>query len=103
MTTSLFIRFQATDFDAWLNPDADGLAQYLKEKGVLAYSIHRNSDDPNAIMIYHQFANEDTAKSFTDWFEDVTTARGNDQPETKIENVAVWVGVDLDGYCRTLA
>ena len=103
MTVSLFIRFQAVDFDTWLNPDADGLAHYLKEKGVSAYSIRRNPDDPNLIMIDHQFADAATLKSYEDWFTEATTVRGNQQPEAKIEILESWVGQDLDGYCRTLA
>ena len=102
MTASLFIQFQANDFDVWLNPDADGLAGYLKEKGVLAYSIHRNPNDLNSIMIYHQFADEATSKSYQDWFEEATTARGKEQPEAKIDNLQMWAGQDLEGYCRTL-
>ena len=33
MTVNLFWRFQVEDFDSWLNPDPDGLAQMFKEQG----------------------------------------------------------------------
>lgn len=64
MIVSLFWRFQVKNFDLWLNPDPEGLAQMFKEQGVLAYSLHRSSDDPNSLMFYTQFPDEETAKSF---------------------------------------
>jgi hypothetical protein len=47
-----------------LNPDPDGLAQMMKAQGVLAYSLHRNADDPNAVLLQLQFADRPALNSF---------------------------------------
>ena len=60
MSVSLYWRFQVENFDTWLNPDPDGLAQMFKEQGVSAYSLARNLDDPNSVMVHMQFADKDT-------------------------------------------
>ena len=101
MTASFFVRFQATNFEAWLNPDPDGLAAYLKELGVMSYGIHSNPDDPNSIMISTHFADMDALKSYVAFWEEVHNSRASEQPETKIEILESWIGQDLDGYCRT--
>jgi quinol monooxygenase YgiN len=63
MSISLFQRLQVKDFDKWLNPDPDGLAQMMKAQGVLAYSLHRSADDPNGVLIQLQFADRPTLNS----------------------------------------
>ena len=59
MTVSLFHRFQVKDFATWLNPDPGVPAKLMADNGVLAYSLHRNLDDPNTLMLYYQFPDLD--------------------------------------------
>ena len=69
MSVSLFHRFQVKDFAAWLNPDPGVPAKTMKDNGVLAYSLHRNPDDPNTLMIYCQFPDMDTLKAYVAFLE----------------------------------
>ncbi len=101
MTVSLFWQIQVEDFDSWLNPDAEGLAQMFKEQGVLAYSLHRNLDDGNALMCHFEFADKNTLKSFEAWYEAAKAEWESTHPGSKHE-ISAWVGEDVPGYSRTL-
>jgi hypothetical protein len=85
----------------WLNPDADGLAQMFKDHGVSAYSLHRNSDDPNALMCHLRFADEITLKSFEAWYEVSKAEWESEHPGSK-HDIVPWIGKDVPGYSRTL-
>lgn len=63
MTISLFAQSTVKDFDAWKKV-ADTGKQLLKDHGVIANSIHRSLDNPNSIMIYHQFADQAALNAF---------------------------------------
>jgi quinol monooxygenase YgiN len=102
MAVSLFWRFQVGDFDSWLNPDPNGLAQMFKEQGMSAYSLHRNSDDPNAVMVHMQFADENTLNSFEAWYKVAKPEWEKQYPGSKHDIVMSWVGKDVPGYSRTL-
>lgn len=102
MAVSLFWRLQVENFDTWLNPDPDGLAQMFKEQGMSAISLHRNSDDPNAVMVHMQFADENTLKSFEAWYKTMKVEWIKQFPGTQHDIVISWVGKDVPGYCRTL-
>ena len=67
MTISLFWRIKTEDFDAWLNPDPEALAQMFQPQGVLAVSVYRGADDPNAATILMEFADRDAADAFEAW------------------------------------
>lgn len=96
MTVSLFMRFQVKDFAAWLNPDPGVPAQMMKDWGVLAHSLHRNPDDPNTLMVYHQFPDMTTLKSYVAFVEALPGEMKNffAVPGT----VEWWVGEDVPGY-----
>lgn len=102
MTVSLFWQIQPENFDAWLNPDPDGLAQMFKDQGVLAYSLHRGTEDPNATMTHLRFTDEKAVESFLAWYEGAKAAWEAEFPGTKHETVATWVGEDVEGYSATL-
>lgn len=102
MTVSLFWQIQVEDFDTWLNPDPDGLAQMFKEQGVSAYSLHRNPDDPNALMCHFQFADKNALNSFDAWYKVTKVEWLKQFPGTKHDIVMSWVGQDVPGYSRTL-
>jgi hypothetical protein len=90
------MRFQVKDFDSWLNPDPGVPAQTMKDNGVLAYSLHRDPNDPNTIMIYTQFPDEKTLKSYVAFMESLPGETKNffAVPET----VEQWIGTDMPAY-----
>ena len=101
MTVSLFQRVQVKDFDSWLNPDQDAVAQLLKDQGVLAFSLHRNPDDPNSLMIHNQFSDMDSLKSFIAWYEAAIVEWEIEYPGSTQEILEWWIGEDVQGYSRT--
>jgi quinol monooxygenase YgiN len=90
------MRFQVKDFDSWLNPDPGVPAKTMKDNGVLAYSLHRDPNDPNTIMIYTQFPDEKTLKSYVAFMESLPGEMKNffAVPET----VEQWIGTDMPAY-----
>lgn len=102
MSASLYFQFQVENFDSWLNPDPDGLAQMFKEQGMSAYSLARNSEDPNSVMVHMQFADENTLNSFLAWYKGAKVEWKKQYPGTNHDIVLAWVGQDVPGYTRTL-
>ena len=102
MSASLYWRFQVENFDTWLNPDPDGLAQMFKAQGVSAYSLARNLEDPNSVMVHMQFADKDTLNSFLAWYKGSKVEWEKQYSGSKHDIVLAWVGEDIPGYSRTL-
>ena len=63
MTASLFVKHQVNDYAAW-KKGYDGNGPIRNEGGVLADSVHRDPDDPNTVLVYHQFADLSTLQKF---------------------------------------
>ena len=61
---SLFVRHKVDDYNTWKSV-YDEFASYRKENGVTAASVHRDADDPNIIIVMHQFKDMNAAKEFT--------------------------------------
>ena len=102
MAVSLFQRLQVRDFDKWLNPDPDGLAQMLRSQGVLAFGLYRNANDPNGVLLQIQFADRDTLNSFREWYEPMAAQWATTHPGAEQEIVDNWVGEDIPAYSGTL-
>lgn len=102
MAVSLFWRIQVENFDTWLNPDPDALSQMFKEQGMSAYSLHRDSDDPNAVMVHMQFTDENSLNSFVAWYKVSKEEWIQQFPGTKHDIAMSWVGQEVPGYCRAL-
>lgn len=98
MAVTLFMTLRAKDFDAWLGP-ADLVAQMMEENGVQAYSLHRNLDDPNGIIVMHRFADKATAETFVNFMGPRLEAR-NDAGALEPESLTWWLGEDLPAYSR---
>jgi hypothetical protein len=61
--TILFVRHHVADYDAWrLVYDSAGDMQ--RQRGVTAEAIYRAEDDPNDVLVMHQFNSSDEAHSF---------------------------------------
>ena len=95
MTVSMIARHKVNDFATW-KKGYDGTAQFRKDGGVTADSVHRALDDPNMVTVYHQFADESTAKAFgarvnSDEFRAVTKEMGID-----LDTLQVWLLEDVE-------
>ena len=100
MTVSLFHRMQVKDYDAWLNPNPEEVQQMMNEMGALSFSLHRNPEDPNAVMIYYQFPDESSVKSYVAFF-DAHIERLEAASPHKPEKMEWWVGVDIPSHSNT--
>lgn len=95
MTVSLFARHKVKDFDTWKKL-YDESAQFVKDQGVIASSVHRDLDDPNLVMAYHQFADVSTAKAYKALFDSDLFQEGPVKVGGVIqETLEVWVGEDI--------
>jgi hypothetical protein len=90
MTASLYVQATVQDFDSW-KKHYDGGAEFIREHGVIANKVSRNTDDPNSVMIYHQFANADTLNSFLALME----ASKELFEEHGILTMKMWFGEDV--------
>ena len=63
MATTLFVRHTVSDYEHWKGL-YDGLRPVRKEFGVSHASVHRDSHDPNTIVITHRFNDAQTAMAF---------------------------------------
>ena len=96
MTISMFVRNKVKDFGVWKEL-FDSSAEFVKEHGVIASNVLRDLDDPNLVIVHHQFAEVSTAKTFfgmvnSDLFrEGDPVKKGGVIPET----IEVWLGEDV--------
>ena len=97
MTVSVFMRIQVDDFDTWLNPDPNAVAGMMKGQGVLVYSLNRNLDNPNTLIVHMQFADEDSAKSFVKFYEKAAMD-GHGPTQTVQES---WIGQVIETHSGT--
>jgi quinol monooxygenase YgiN len=79
----MFAKHQVEDYNNWKKV-YDDIAPFRKESGVTAASVHHDSNDPNIVIITHQFRDINAAKRFAD-SEDLKSAMKkagvNSQPE----------------------
>ena len=62
---TMFVRHKVDDFGKWKRV-YDGFTPTRKEMGVTGASVHRDANDPNILMVTHQFKSMDAAKAFAD-------------------------------------
>ena len=94
MTASSFVRHKVNDFATW-KKGYDEVAQLRKDGGVIAESVHRAPDDPNTVIVYHQYTDLSKAQGFvaavsTGELQSVLKKLG-----VKLETLEVWVGQDV--------
>jgi quinol monooxygenase YgiN len=90
----LFARHKVNDFATWKKV-YDGRVPAAKEEGLIAESVHRDPDDPNTVIVYHQFTDLSATQEFMAAmnkaeFQAVLKNAGV-QPET----LEMWVGEDV--------
>jgi quinol monooxygenase YgiN len=62
---TMFVRHTVNDYAKWKKV-YDEFASVRKGKGVTGASVHRDANDPNTIIITHQFKDLNAAKAFAD-------------------------------------
>ena len=59
----LFVRHEVTDYKTWRKA-YDGFKATQRQMGVGAQSVYQSTDNPNDIIVLHDFKSEESAKSF---------------------------------------
>ena len=91
MAVTMFVRHKVNDYGNWKR-GYDEFASIRKEKGVTAASVHRDSDDPDTIIITHQFKDMDAAMGFVN-SEELKSAMANAGVSGPPE---FWFGEDIE-------
>ena len=87
--TSIFIRHRVADYDTW-KVGYDSADHLRKSDGIIFASVHRDSQDPNTVIVLHRFHNLADAQKFLASVPPVMAAAGVvGQPE-------IWVGEDIE-------
>ena len=58
-----FVRHRVRDYAAWREV-YDGFAEVQRAGGVRAQAVYRSADDPNDVMVTHDFDDLETARAF---------------------------------------
>ena len=96
MSVSLFVRNKVKDFATWKKV-YDGSAEFQKENGVIASSIHQSLDDPNVIIAWHQFTDVDAAKHYESLFHSDAFLEGPVKVDGVIpETMEIWLTEDIE-------
>ena len=95
MTVSILVRSKVKDFGTWKD-NFDAGAEFVKQRGVIASRVLRDLDDPNLVIVHHEFAETNAAKAFmalmnSDDLREGPVKVGGVIPET----VEIWVGKDV--------
>jgi len=59
----MFVRHQVKDFSAWKR-GYDAFDAERKKSGVRGHAVFRDTEHPNAVTVWHDFADEKAARAF---------------------------------------
>ena len=95
MTVSVLVRSEVKDFGAW-KENFDSGAEFVKQRGVIASRVLRDLDNPNLVIVHHEFAEKDAAKAFvalmdSNEFREGPVKVGGVIPET----METWIGEEV--------
>ena len=88
---TMFARHKVSDYSNWKRV-YDEFASVRKENGVTAASVHRDTNDPDIIIITHQFKDMISATEFAN-SEDLKSAMANAGVSGSPE---IWFGEDIE-------
>lgn len=91
MATTMFVRHKVDDYGNWKRA-YDGFASLRKEKGVTAASVHRDSNDPDVVIVTHTFTDINAAMAFVN-SEDLKSAMADGGVSSPPE---FWFGEDVE-------
>jgi hypothetical protein len=60
---TMFVRHHVADYDAWRRV-YDSVGEMQRQAGVTEEAVYRAEDDPNEVLVMHQFGSSDEARSF---------------------------------------
>jgi quinol monooxygenase YgiN len=63
MAVTMFVRHNVNDFQSWKKV-YDSIASLRQKMGVTGASVHRDTQEPNTVVIMHQFKDTQSAKAF---------------------------------------
>ena len=63
--TTLLIHHRVADYDAW-KAVYDSVADMQRDGGVRSQRVWRSADDPNMVVVEHEFDSREAAKEFMD-------------------------------------
>ena len=94
MTASMFARHKVNDFATWKKM-YDEVVPLRKDGGVIADSVHRDPDDPNMVIAYHQFADASTAKAYAARLDSEEFRSMAKTVGIHLDTLEVWIGEDV--------
>ena len=61
--TIMFLRHHVADYDAWRRV-YDSVGEMQRQGGVTKAAVYRAEDDPNDVLVMHEFSSAEEAHSF---------------------------------------
>lgn len=95
MTVSMFARHKVDDFATWKKLYDEVIPQARKEGGILADSVHRDPDDPNMAIAYHQFTDVNAAKAHAARLNGDEMRSMAETVGIHMDTLEVWLGEDI--------
>ena len=95
MTISMFTRSKVKDFGVWKEL-FDSSTDFTKQHGVIASNVLCDLDDPNLVIVHHQFDDAGKARAFVDLINSDQFRKGPPVTEGGVilETLEIWVGED---------
>lgn len=91
MATTMFVKHKVEDYGNWKRV-YDEFASVRKGKGVTAASVHRDANNPDTVIVTHQFKDMNAATEFVN-SEELKSAMGNAGVNGPPE---FWFGDDIE-------
>lgn len=88
---TMFVRHKVSDYGNWKRV-YDEFASVRKEKGVTGASVLRDANDPNIIIVTHQFKDMNAATAFAN-SEELKSAMAN---AGVVGPPEIWFGEDIE-------
>ena len=84
--TIMFVRHRVADYEAWRGV-YDSVGDMQRQGGVTEEAVYRAEDNPNDILVMHQFSSSDEAHSFMESRElrEAMTDAGVDAGSLRVE------------------
>lgn len=88
---TMFVKHTVKDYASWKRV-YDDIASVRKEMGVTGASVHRSAEDPNTLIVTHQFKDLNAAKAFAN-SDELKSAMANAGVQGAPE---IWLSDDIE-------
>jgi len=96
MTASMIVRHRVGDYDKWKSV-YDGRGVEIREQGgVIEHSVHRDLDDPQLVTVVHQFADEQSLRSYLGMLEGEEFRALAEETKIDLDSLEVSLLADVD-------